>query len=265
MTTYPYATPDGIIELVHKDEHDAVVRELNERLTKQQADMLDTIIELRTQLAAIKTAAANAGFSEWLRKTLAAYESAKSDMLDTIVQLRAELTNTHSILDGDESKIIRNAKDGYPEGREARVLTLAERVKSLCIYAADWKRWTEEKEVELTRWQSLAESLATALDNLSHDCHNHAKDIIQIRWGYDGDCGSKLSAEQIEECCDAAKPALAAYESAKSDPLPDPLAEAVKRMEEVTDGAIEAAYWESGSWTRNIRALLISAAKGEQP
>ena len=105
MKTYPYQEDGEIIELVRKDEHDAVVRELNERLTKQQ-----------------------------------------SDMLDTIVQLRAELTNTHSILDGDESKIIRNAKDGYPEGREARVLTLAERVKSLCIYAADWKRWCEEAE-----------------------------------------------------------------------------------------------------------------------
>ena len=76
------------------------------------------------------------------------------------------------------------------------------------------------RAAELTRWQSLAERLATALDNLSHDCHNHAKDIIQIRWGYDGDCGSKLSAEQIEECCDAAKPALAAYESAAKGEQP---------------------------------------------
>ena len=81
MKTYPHQEGDGIIELIHKEEHDAVVRELNERLTKQQADMLDTIIGLRTQLAAIKTAAANAGFSEWLRKALAAYESAKSGNL----------------------------------------------------------------------------------------------------------------------------------------------------------------------------------------
>ena len=52
----------------------------------------------------------------------------------------------HAILDADESKIIRNAKDGYPEGREPHELTLAERVKALCIYAADWKRWCEEAE-----------------------------------------------------------------------------------------------------------------------
>ncbi len=248
MKTYPHQEGDGIIELVRKDEHDAVVR---------------------------------------------------------------ELTNTHSILDGDESKIIRNTKDGYPEGREARVLTLAERVKSLCIYAADWKRWTEEKEAELTRWQSLAERLATALDNLSHDSHNHAKDIQKIRWGYDGDCGAKLSAEQIEECCDAANPALAAYESAKSGNLPDPLnfephssewyraraeecrhngktvtqynhflalaemqdctlAEAVKRMEAVPITTLIDAYFTASDSCDDvafnaIRARLISAAKGEQP
>lgn len=155
MKTYPYQENGEIIELVRKDEHDAVVRELNERLTKQQ-----------------------------------------SDMLDTIVQLRAELTNTHSILDGDESKIIRNAKDGYPEGREARVLTLAERVKSLCIYAADWKRWTEEKEVELTRWQSLAERLATAHQEIANEAI--WPDAMRMRSLY----------------------ALAAYESAKKGEQP---------------------------------------------
>jgi hypothetical protein len=60
--------------------------------------------------------------------------------------LDAIIAEAHAILDADESKIIRNAKDGYPEGREPRELTLAERVKALCIYAADWKRWCEESE-----------------------------------------------------------------------------------------------------------------------
>lgn len=223
------------IDLVRKDEHDAVVRELQKLLADANR-------------GAERNAHINRSFAGQInqlhsdvRELNERLTKQQSDMLDTIVQLRAELTNTHSILDGDESKIIRNAKDGYPEGREARVLTLAERVKSLCIYAADWKRWTEEKEVELTRWQSLAESLATNLQN-----------VVQL-------------SDRATLVWDTAKAALAAYESAKSGNLPDPLAEAVKRMEEVTDGAIEAAYWESGSWTRNIRALLISAAKGEQP
>jgi len=52
----------------------------------------------------------------------------------------------HLILDGDESKIIRNAKDGYPDGRSPRILTLQERVMALCRYASDWKRWCLEKE-----------------------------------------------------------------------------------------------------------------------
>ena len=43
------------------------------------------------------------------------------------------------------------------------------------------------------------------------------------------------------------------------------LAEAVKRMEKLRFGEIEAAYWQSGLGLENVRALLISAAKGEQP
>ena len=58
----------------------------------------------------------------------------------------AVCNEVHTILDTDESKIIRNAADGYPEGRTPRVLTLQERVIALCVYAADWKRWCIEKE-----------------------------------------------------------------------------------------------------------------------
>ena len=50
MKTYPHLENDGIIQLVRKDEHDAVVAELNERLTKQQADMLDTIVERQLEI-----------------------------------------------------------------------------------------------------------------------------------------------------------------------------------------------------------------------
>ncbi len=64
METYPYPTPEGIIDLVRKSEYDrlkweleeqqakytADVAELNERLTKQHADMLDTIVQLRAEL-----------------------------------------------------------------------------------------------------------------------------------------------------------------------------------------------------------------------
>jgi hypothetical protein len=58
----------------------------------------------------------------------------------------AVCNKVHAILDADESEIIRNAKDGYPEGRTPRILTLQERVTALCVYASDWKRWCLEKE-----------------------------------------------------------------------------------------------------------------------
>ena len=64
MKTYPYPTPDGITQLVEEAEynrlkweleeskakHAADVAELNERLTQQHADMLDTIVQLRAEL-----------------------------------------------------------------------------------------------------------------------------------------------------------------------------------------------------------------------
>jgi hypothetical protein len=58
----------------------------------------------------------------------------------------AVCNEVHAIFDADESKIIRDAKDGYPEGRTPRTLTLQERVNALCKYASDWKRWCLEKE-----------------------------------------------------------------------------------------------------------------------
>lgn len=50
----------------------------------------------------------------------------------------------HSIFDNDESQIVRNEKDGYPEGRPDRELTLKERLLALCRYAADWKTLFEK-------------------------------------------------------------------------------------------------------------------------
>ena len=64
-------------------------------------------------------------------------------------ELQAKIEAVHSLLDNDESKIIRNAKDGYPEGREPKELTLTERVAALCEYASDWQRWCNEAEAEI--------------------------------------------------------------------------------------------------------------------
>lgn len=67
--------------------------------------------------------------------------------------LQAKLDATHAVLDSDDSKIVRNAADGYPEGREPRELTLSERVEALCTYATDWKRWCEEVQAKLDELQ----------------------------------------------------------------------------------------------------------------
>lgn len=98
METYPYPTPEGIIDLVRKSEYDwlkwdleeqkakytADVAELNERLTKQHADMLDTIVKLRADLtrwqSMAERLATTGGWSaepdsSW-NEALAAYESA---------------------------------------------------------------------------------------------------------------------------------------------------------------------------------------------
>ena len=70
-----------------------------------------------------------------------------SDKLRAAAQAACSVCNdVHSILDADESEIIRDAKDGYPEGRTPRVFTLQERVTALCRYASDWKRWYLDRE-----------------------------------------------------------------------------------------------------------------------
>lgn len=42
------------------------------------------------------------------------------------------------------------------------------------------------------------------------------------------------------------------------------LAEAIAKMEAVSDGAIQKAYWEPGPWMKNVRELFIEAARGEE-
>lgn len=63
-------------------------------------------------------------------------------------ELEKQLADAHTVLDNDPSKIIRNAKDGYPEGREPHELTIAERVQALCKYASDHVKWLKDTEKE---------------------------------------------------------------------------------------------------------------------
>ena len=88
-------------------------------------------------------------------------------LLERLSQAEAELEQAHKILDADPSMIIRNAKDGYPEGRPDRVLTLAERVKALCKYGSDYVRWLKESEARLS--QAEAENKVLRDENVAYN------------------------------------------------------------------------------------------------
>lgn len=120
---------------------------------------------------------------------------------------------------------------------------LRERTESHLAASARDVQTIQQQSIELTRWQVLAGQLAEALILFQEP-------------------GASIKLGVLRQ-------ALAAYESAKSGSLPDPLAEAVKRMEAVpaellsfiivsTTGNFEAS-------AEAIRTRLISAAKGEQP
>lgn len=164
--TIPISSLTPFSEVVAKSRYDADVAELNERLTRQQADMLDTI-----------------------------------------VQLRAELTTWQS-------------------------------------EAARYSAEREHNANMAGMWQSMAGRLATAAQ------------------------GYNTTEIEYREWQHGMRDALAAYESVKSGNLPDPLAEAVKRMEAVTTDDLCLKFKSSstlGEMAEQVRARLIAAAKGEQP
>lgn len=94
----------------------------------------------------------------WFRAFLSALPRRESpDLAQAIARAEkaeAELAAAHSVLDGDPSAIIRNTAQGYPEGREPRELTLAERVQALCKYASDYAEWHRKAQAELAALKS---------------------------------------------------------------------------------------------------------------
>jgi len=95
--------------------------------------------------------------NEWHKKDVHDAMEWKRDLEAKLKEAENTISEAHAILDGDESKIIRNAKDGYPDGRPDRILTLAERVKAICKYGADYKRWLSEAEDRLANsWAKVS-------------------------------------------------------------------------------------------------------------
>lgn len=93
------------------------------------------------------------------------------------IELRRELEQAHSVLDNDPSQIIRNAKDGYPEGQEPSELTLEERVQALARYAADYKEWFNESEKKASE---LRQALSGRTVSCSQ-CNDAAAKMAEMR------------------------------------------------------------------------------------
>lgn len=117
----------------------------------------------------------------------------------------------------------------YPHAEDGQIIELVRKDEYYAVAS------------ELAKWQALAGTLAKSIGGLS----------------------------PIYGTTPAQDAALAAYESAKSGNLPDPLAEAVKRMESVdlmpSVREFTTLGKTIGSAMQNLHARLIQAAKGEQP
>jgi hypothetical protein len=137
-----YGDEDGAPEYIHE-----AIKTLEEALAKQEQGEPVAIHQFRHLHCADwydGVPDPNDGFGPYEVRTLYTTPQPKQEQGEPV-----ECTvcnDVHAILDADESKIIRNAKDGYPDGRTPRLLTLQERIAALCVYAADWRRWCLEKE-----------------------------------------------------------------------------------------------------------------------
>lgn len=134
-------------------ERDEAERRL--RLVGFYGDNGKEIIEMEAQIVALREALtkllADTGTHECGDggKFFSVSQRQARQALSTPPPACVPLEYVHSLLDGPPAQIIRNAKDGYPEGRENRVLSIEERIAALKCFASDYKRWLEELE-ELT-------------------------------------------------------------------------------------------------------------------
>ena len=108
---------------------------------------------------------------------------------------KKECEDAHIVLDHEDCRIIRNAKDGYPDGREDRTLTLAERTKALLRMKQDYKRWMEEhselleahrqqyanKELEVIALRSELDAARKERDNIKNEFAIREITIAQFR------------------------------------------------------------------------------------
>ena len=122
---------------------------------------------------------------------------------------------------------------------------LAEARESHLAASARDVQTIQRQAVEISKWQALAEVLRQALQRI------YFEDIFDLTMR------------------DIASKALAAYESANPETIPNAIDEAVKRMEEVPVLELNKLHFDAMDYgnfndIEAVRARLIQAAKGEQ-
>lgn len=151
----------------------------------------------------------------------------------------------------------------YPYATDEGIIDLVrkdEHDAAVAKWQAEASRLSAEREHNANMagmWQAVAGQLAEELKC----CKNRAMDKSIETHADDHAKGC------IDDIWEWSENALAAYESAKSGNPPDPLVEAVKRMEAVAFEEMDAAFLSTLEYRASIeriRACLIQAAKGEQ-
>ncbi len=164
-------------------------------------------------------------------------------------QLERELAGLHA----DNAELI----DRLREARESHLHASARDVQTI-----------QRQSVEIAKWQAMASNMEDSLLAI--------KEAIElVFWStFDGNEQVAATAETLRndvsqtmgDAFEKVTNALAAYESAKKGELPDPLAEAVKRMKAVPIEVLYTDYLHHESpkcydCMEAVRARLIQAAK----
>lgn len=155
---------------LERDEARSANAELNQRLIERQESFQAQLIRIEdgwreklrekdAQIVALREALEYALEPEYLQAINTSYMADDADRsvvysahemfrkaLSAPAPAVVPLEDVHLLLDGEPAMIVRNAKDGYPEGREDRFLSIEERIASLKQFAADYQRWLKELE-----------------------------------------------------------------------------------------------------------------------
>lgn len=249
MKTYPHQENGEIIELVRKDEHDAVVAKLKEELDWQNQRNSGTPTRGGYEFY-INEEWQSGGTPSLMRK--------RYDPDDERVRVRRVIEDDYLLaeinkLRADNAELLERLR----ERTESHLAASARDVATIQRQAVELGKQQDDifnlrRQIavcvdDLRKWQALTKTLAKSIGGLS----------------------------PIYGTTPAQDQALAAYDAAKSGnetdfATEDQLAEAVKRMEAISldEMAIAWANYESPTLVgslNGVRACLIQAAKGEQP